>query len=100
MIIVKFFWANHSFFVSKRANERFALKNEQFAHSVIYHEWPEPIAHSRSIFMSDLGDLLTVAHWSWVIWANRSQLLILSERSEQMSKWAMSEFPTLFILNC
>ena len=46
-ILVKFFWANRSFFVSKRANEQFAQKNECFAHLLIYHERPERIALSR-----------------------------------------------------
>ena len=78
-------WANGSFFVSERANERFAKKNERFAHSLIYQE---RIAHSRSFLMRDLSDSLTVAHLSW---ANNSQLLIWSERSERISEWAMSE---------
>ena len=65
MILVIFFWANRLFFVSKRANEWFAQKNERFAHLIIYHEQPERIAHSCS--WSDLSELLTVAH---LIWAN------------------------------
>ena len=44
----------------------------------------------RSFIMSNLSELLTVAHE--VIWANCSQLLIWSE---QMSDDQMSEFPTL-----
>ena len=44
----------------------------------------------RSFIMSNLSELLTVAHE--VIWANCWQLLIWSE---QMSDDQMSEFPTL-----
>ena len=83
-ILVKFFWANCSFFVSNRANER-------FAHFLIYHERPEQITHGRSFVMSDLSDLLTVAPLSWAIWANHSQSLIWFEQSEQMSELAMSK---------
>ena len=87
------FWANRLFFVSKRANERFAQKNEQFAHLLVYHERLERIAHGGSFDMSDLSNSLTVAHLSWAIWANRSQLLIWSERSEGMSRWANKRIP-------
>ena len=58
---------------------------ERIAHSLIYHERPERIAHGCSFFMCDLSDSLTVAHLSWAIWANRSQSLIWFERSERMS---------------
>ena len=44
----------------------------------------------HSCIMKDLSESLTVAHLSWLIWANRSQLLIWSEGSERMS-----EFPAL-----
>ena len=84
-IVVKFFWANCSFFVINRANER-------FAHFLIYHERPEQITHGRSFVMSDLSDLLTVAPLSWAIWANHSQSLIWFEQSEQMSELAMSKW--------
>ena len=77
-ILVKFFWANWSFFVSERANERFAQKKERFAHlswttwanhsrSLISHEQPEQFAHGASFDMSDLSDSPTVTHLSWVI---------------------------------
>ena len=85
------FWANRSFYVSERANERFAQKNEWFAHSLIYHERPEGIAHGHIFDMSNLSDSLTVAHLSWSIWANRSRSLISSEQFERMSKWANSQ---------
>ena len=84
-------WANRLLFVSKRANERFAQKNEQFAHLLVYNERLERIAHGGSFDMSDLSNSLTVAHLSWAIWANRSQLLIWFERSEWMSEWANSQ---------
>ena len=44
----------------------------------------------RSFIMSDRSESLTVAHLSWVILANHSQLLNWSEQ--------MSEFPTLIII--
>ena len=78
-------------FVSKRASEQFVQeKKEWFAHSLIYHERPEQIAHSHSFVMSDRNDSLSVAHLSWAIWGNHSQLLIWFEWSEQMSNEQMS----------
>ena len=63
------------------------------SHSFFCHERLEQFAHSRSFGMSDLSNLLTVAHLSWAIWANRSQSLIWSEQSELMSEWVnMSEW--------
>ena len=47
---------------------------------------------NRSFVLSDLSDLLTVTHLSWVIWVNRSQSLNWFERNEWMSKWAMSKW--------
>ena len=94
MILVKLFWVNHLFFVSERANERFAKKNsdlvicsfvmseppEEIAHNSLFvmHERPERFAHSRSFVLSDLSE-------------SHTQSLILSERSEQMSQWANSQ---------
>ena len=47
------------------SDKRFAIKkNKRFAHSLIYHEPPEQFVHSSSFVMSDLSDLLTVAHLS------------------------------------
>ena len=73
------FWANCSFFVSKRVNERFAQKKRairSFAHlswatwatwvnrsrSLICHGGPERFAHSCSFVLGDLSKLLTVTH--------------------------------------
>ena len=81
------FWANCSFFVNKRANERFTQKNKQLAHLLIYHEQPELIAHSCSFVLSNLSESLSVAHLIWEVWANRSQSLIWSEQSERMSEF-------------
>ena len=50
-------------------NERFAQKNEQFNHSLIF-------GAISSFIMSDLSESLTVAHFSWGTWAIRSQSLI------------------------
>ena len=68
--------------------------NKRFAHSLFYHKRPERIAQGRSFAMSDLSNLLMVAHLSWAIWAIRSQSLICPERSEQIAhsrslKWAI-----------
>ena len=35
-------------------------KNERFAHSLIFGEQPEGIAHGRSFLVSDLSDSLTL----------------------------------------
>ena len=108
-ILVNFFLANCSFFVSKKANEQFAQKKSNLlihsfimwatwancSWSLICPEWPEQFAHGHSFDMSDLRDLLKVAHLSWVIWANCSQLLIWFEQSEQMSDERRSKFPTM-----
>ena len=72
------------------ANDRFA-KKEWFAHLLFYHEWPEQIAHNRSFVMSDLSDLINVAHLSWAVWENHSQSLICPERFEQI--WANERIP-------
>ena len=55
------------FLLKKWANEQFAKKNEQFAHSLIFGERPERFTHGRSFDLSDLSESLTVAH---LIWAN------------------------------
>ena len=76
-------------------------KTEWFAHLLFYDEWPEWIAHSRSLVMSDLSDLLMVARLSWATWTIHSQLLICPERFERnahsrslkwviLSEWGMS----------
>ena len=80
--------------MSKRANERFTQKNERFAHTLIYHEHPERIAHSHSFVMSNLSNLLKVTLLSWATWAICLQHLICPEWSEQIAhdhslKWAI-----------
>ena len=79
-------------FVSERANEQFTQK---ISNLLIFHERPERISHSRSFVMSELSESLTVTDLSWVIWVNRSQSLIWSERYEHMSDERMSKFQTL-----
>ena len=103
MILFNFF-SKSLVFVSKRAIERFAKKNKQFAHLLFYHEWPEQIAHSWAIFsqllicheqpeqfphscsfvLSDLSKLLKVTHYNEQFWAN-----------EQWANELISKFPTL-----
>ena len=92
------FWANRSLFAKKWANERFAQKNERFAHgrsflvsdlseSLIFGEWPERFAH--------------IANFWWAIWANRSVAHLIwakwvNEWMSTMSKWANSQ-PCVFL---
>ena len=64
----------------------FGEQPERFANLLICHELPERFDHGRSFDTSDLSNLLTVAHLSWGIWANRF------EQFEQMSKWGMREW--------
>ena len=49
--------------------------------------WPERFVHGRLFILSNLSDLLTVAHLSWAIWGNRSQSLIWFEQNERISKF-------------
>ena len=86
-ILVKFVWENCLFFASEWANEPYAQKtSDLLIHS--FTCWPEGIPHGRSFAMSDMRDLLTVAHLSWAIGENCSQSLIWCDQFEQMSKWA------------
>ena len=62
--------------------------------SLISSERPEWIAHGCSFPLSNLSDSLTVAHLSWAIWVNPSQLLIWFERNEQMREWANERIPS------
>ena len=57
--------------------------------SLISSERSERIAHDRSFPLSNLSDLLRVAHLSWAIWANRSQSLICFEQNERLSEGAI-----------
>ena len=52
-------------FCQKWANERFAQKNEQFTHLLIYGERPEGFAHNCSFPLSDVSESLIVAHFWW-----------------------------------
>ena len=82
--IARFLW------VKERMSN--SLKKKWFAISLIYPEQPEQITNSCSFVMNNLSNLLTVTHLSWLIRENRSQWLIWSEHSEQMSEWAMSKW--------
>ena len=93
-------WGNRSFFKLKTYKKiSFIFFCQKcLSELLIYHERPKGFAHGCSFVMSDLRDSLTVAHLSWAIWANHSQLLIWFEQNERMSKWAnerMSKFPAL-----
>ena len=106
-------WANHSlrsFLVSNLSDLLASLiKKEWMSKLLVFCEWKSKwviCSKKRAIcsfIMSDLSESLTVAHLSWAIWANRTQLLIWSEGSEQMSKWANSQpcaFHTVADLTC
>ena len=58
-------------FTQKRSNEQFAQKTSD---SLI-----------RSFLVSDLSDLLMIAHFLWAMWANPSGSLIFGERSERFT---------------
>ena len=79
-------------------------KNKWFAQVLFCPERPfthgrsEQIAHSCSFLVSNLSNLLTVALFSWVIWANWSQSLFKMSNFEQKSDERMREFPTLVVL--
>ena len=80
-------WANRSFFLRSKNLPKIWFKSPFFgrvAHSLIYHERPERIAHGRSFYLSDLSEW---AHERWAIWVN-----------ERMSNERMSEFPALHLL--
>ena len=62
------FRANRLFFAQKWVNERFAQKTRD---SLIC-----------SFLVSDLSNLLTIPHFLWAMWANRSWLLIFGEQPE------------------
>ena len=47
--------------------------------------------------VSDLSDLLMIAHSFWATWANRSRLLICHERPERCSHFAQKECFLLFL---
>ena len=58
------------------------------------HEQLEHFAHSCSFLVSDLSELLMVAHFWWATCAIHSQLLFYHERSEQIAhscslKWVI-----------
>ena len=101
MIFSKRFFVNHSFFVRERA-----IHSEKTNDSLrllfcperpFTHGRSEQIAHSCSFLVSNLSDSLTVALFSWAIWANCSQSLFKMSNFEQKSDEQMREFPTLVV---
>ena len=102
MIFSKCFLVNHSFFVRERA-----IHSEKTNDSLrllfcperpFTHGRSEQIAHSCSFLVSNLSDSLTVALFSWAIWANCLQSLFKMSNFEQKSDERMREFPTLVVL--
>ena len=90
----EFFWANCSFFVSKKINERLLKKP---SNSLICPEQPQQIAHISSYVMSDLSDSLTVAHLSWPTWVNAT-FAHLSWAIWANERWANVRIPNPGIL--
>ena len=79
------------FFFVQKTYQKIWFKSPFFgrvAHSLIYHERPERIAHGRSFYLSDLSEW---AHERWAIWVNERM------SDEQMSNERMSEFPALHL---
>ena len=76
------FLSKSLFFAKKWATERFAKKNERFAHLLIFGEWHEQFPHGCSFLV-----------WTWAI---LSQLLFCHERHDWFSfknrKWANRSF--------
>ena len=92
MILFKYFWVNRSFYVSERV-----IHSEKMSDSLellFCHEQLEHFAHSCSFLVSDLSELLMVAHFWWATCAIHSQLLFCHEWSEQIAhscslKWVI-----------
>ena len=68
--ILQIFLSESLVFCERKSDWAIHWKNEWFAHSIIYHELPERMAHICSFVLSNLSDSLTFAHLSWAIWAN------------------------------
>ena len=73
------FMSESLIFCKKLANEWLAKKTEWFAHSLIFGEQPERIAHGCLFLVSDLSKLLKVAHFLWATWALSLTSLIKKE---------------------
>ena len=65
----------------------------------ICHERPERFAHGSSFVLSNLRDSLTVAHLSWLIWANRSKLLFDLSKMSEISKLANERIPSPAVID-
>ena len=52
-------------FCEKMSEWAICTKNERFAHSLIFDEWPEWFAHGCSFLVSALSELLMVAYFWW-----------------------------------
>ena len=85
------FWANHSFFAQKWANEQFAQKNEQFAHSLIFGEQLEQFAHGLSFLVNNLSKSLMVAHLS-LIFGERPERFVQIAHQKRGNKQITSFF--------
>ena len=82
-------------FLPKSERMSDSLKSERFAHPLIFGELPERFAQVCSFPLSDLSESLTVAHFWWATWANRSWLLSFGERPERFAHIAQREWATV-----
>ena len=56
-------WEFAHFLSKNERPEPFAQQTERFTHSLILSERPEPFTHDRSFPLSNLSELLMVAHF-------------------------------------
>ena len=69
-------------------------KNEQFAHSLIFGEWPEQFAHGHSFLVRDVSESLMVAYFWWATW------VIGSHHSLKKRKWVNHSFFSKNLQKC
>ena len=79
-------------FYPKKIEWAIRSKNERFTHSLIFGERPERFTHDRSFHLSNLSELLMVAHFCWATWAICSHCSILvSDLSDSLTSLIKKE---------
>ena len=64
---------------------KWAIHSKKMSDSLIFGERPERFLHSCSFLVSDLSDLLTVAHFWWATWVNHShRSFLVSDLSDSL----------------
>ena len=80
-------------FCEKMSEWAICWKNKQLAHSFIFGEQPERLAHGRSFLVSDLSDSLTTQSLPKKReWANRSFFLTNRAYIKHSKKWDLYFF--------